>query len=332
MADIAQGAMVALGRDVDDALEAALRRLPGVDVVSGAPQTTVIVSGASTPVTTRVIGLEDVDAVLDDDRSALVLIRGVIDDATAVRLEDAGVGHVDAAGRAWLPGQPRTATVRSARSGATRALRAPVVRLAQLLADNPDRPWSERGLAAMGRSTAVTAHHFLAKLEEDGLVQRKGAGRATERRVGDSRAFWEWLAKAGRPARPMRLSCFVREPEKIPSEVDGRKLYLTGALAAERLGVPVLSGVQRTTYRVEVDADGLEDVPQALGGFRTDRGANVVLIADPDGLAQGSSEASTEEQLIATPSRVMLDLYLEPRGAAAAELFAQLWPARITDD
>jgi hypothetical protein len=94
----------------------------------------------------------------------------------------------------------------------------------------------------------------------------------------------------------------------------------------------LLSGVQRVTFRVDVDADGLEDIPQALGGFRTDRGANVVLIADPDGLAQGGSEASTEEQLIAPPSRVMLDLYLEPRGAAAAELFAQLWPARITDD
>jgi hypothetical protein len=40
------------------------------------------------------------------------MIKAVLDDATAARLEDADIGFVDGAGRAWLPGQTLTKRVR----------------------------------------------------------------------------------------------------------------------------------------------------------------------------------------------------------------------------
>ena len=71
--------------------------------------------------------------------------------------------------------------------------------------------------------------------------------------------------------------------------------------------------------RVNVNDDELEDIPGALGGFRTVEGANLLLVADPDRLAFVDRDASTDGHFTAPPSRVLLDLYLEPRGAAAAE-------------
>ena len=79
------------------------------------------------------------------------------------------------------------------------------------------------------------------------------------------------------------------------------------------------------TMRVSVRPEELEDVPEALGGFRTEQGANLILIADPDRLAFTDAIGRPDSWLLAPPSRIMLDLYLEARGEAAVDVFLDLW-------
>jgi hypothetical protein len=120
----------------------------------------------------------------------------------------------------------------------------------------------------------------------------------------------------------------VRDPDAIPASIAGYQMILTGAMAAEQMGRPVLTGVQRPLYRVQASGEDLEQIPQALGGFRTEQGANLTLIADPEHLAGGDPRTDEDGRVIAPPSRVMLDLYLELRGEAAVDLFLDLWGSK----
>lgn len=226
-----------------------------------------------------------------------------------------------------MPSWERTKLARQRKSTARRKLYAASVRLAQLLADHPADPWTERGLAELGHTTQATAHRFLARMEADGLVEREGRGPSTTRRVRDAYAMRRWLAREGRPKRTTRLSCFVGDPTSLP-RLAGRAFALTGAAAASEIGLPVLTGESYPVVRVNVAADELEEIPEALGGFRTESGANLVLVADPDRLAFVDPYFADRRRLIAPPSRIMLDLYLEARGEAAAEVFLDLWGGR----
>jgi len=306
-----------------------LRRLPDVEVVADAPDSAVVAETGVTPVDPRVVRADEIEGLLLAPASArkpLLLVRAVLDERSARRLEDAGVGFVDAALRSWLPGQPVSPATRQLASPLP-ALRSGGLRLAQLLSDHPADDWTERGLAERGRTSPVTAHHLLARLEREGHVQRHGAGRSARRRVTDVGAMRAWLLQNGRPTRIASLSCFIDEPQAIPPRLDNHLLALTGARAAERIGLPVLTAVPRFTYRVDAIGDDLERLPARLGGFRTERGANVVLIADAGRV--GLSDAHEhEDALVVPPSRVMLDLCLEPRGDAAAQAFRDLWTDR----
>jgi len=62
-----------------------------------------------------------------------------------------------------------------------------------------------------------------------------------------------------------------------------------------------------------------------LGGVRDEAGANAVLIDDRGGLGRREAQRSSTGALVAPPSRVMLDLWLEPRGHAAVDAFLELW-------
>jgi len=311
----------------------ALRSLEGVDVITGAPESAIISPGSVTPVD---VGVAEADAVETlpwrlsakdkDGRSPLVLIRAVLDDRAATRLQDAGIAYVDASRRSWLPGQPPSPTARE-RTSSRPALRSGALRLAQLLADHPAREWPERALAERGGSSPVTAHKLLARLEDEGLVERTGPSARASRRVRSPAALRRWLADHGRPHRTATLSCYVRDPEGLPARIGHHLLVLTGAAAAERIGLPVLSGTARPSYRVDARGDELELLPRALGGFRTLEGANMTLVSDPGRL--GLVDAHDHgDRLVAPPSRVMLDLYLESRGDAAAEVFLDLWGDR----
>jgi hypothetical protein len=328
---IAQTALITLRSDVDPQIADAFSRLPDVDVIRGAPESAVVIAGQAFPVEAGVIENRELAGLLEHERSdsrRMLMVKAVLDDATAARLEDADVGFVDAAGRAWLPGQTLTKRVRDRLPARRRALRAGSLRPAQLIADHPGEAWTIRRLAERGASSEVTAHRLLTTLEEARLIERRGRGRGMERRVVDVEGVRRWLAEHGRPAPPQRLPCFIRDPNAVPASIAGYELALTGALAAERMGLPVLTGMRRPLYRVQASGEDLEQIPQALGGFRTERGANLTLIADPEHLASGDARTDREGRVTAPPSRVMLDLYLEPRGEAAVGVFLDLWGSK----
>jgi IclR helix-turn-helix domain len=328
---IVQASLITLRSDVDRQVADAFSRLPDVDVIRDAPESAVVVAGQAFPVEVGVIETRELAGLLDRERSGgrrILMIKAVLDDATAARLEDADIGFVDAAGRAWLPGQTLTKRVRDRLPARRRALRAGSLRPAQLIADHPEESWTIRRLAERGASSEVTAHRLLTTLEEARLIERRGRGRGMERRVVDVEGVRRWLADHGRPSSPQRLSCFVRDPGAVPASIAGYQMVLTGALAAEGMGLPVLTGMQRPLYRVQASGENLEQIPQALGGFRTERGANLMLIADPEQLASSDARTDGDGRVTAPPSRIMLDLYLEPRGEAAVGVFLDLWGSK----
>ena len=325
-----QDSMVTLGVDVPRFVGPALRNLAGVAVIEGAPETSIVRHGGAQVLRVRILDVAELVEGLHDpllllgDRPTLVAVEGVLDDRTAARLEDLGMSFADIDGRAWIAGRPRTVRARH-RHDQGRHLRPESLRLAQLLADHPGQGWTQRSLAARGDSTQVTAQRLLRRLEDEGLLAREGAGRATERTVIDGTAMRRWLLKHGRPGTAIKLPFFVRDAAAVPDRVENVNLAITGAAAAERLRVPVMTAPPVPTFRADCGAERLEDVPALLGGFRTDTGATAVLIADPKRLAHVDARRLPDGTLVAPPSRVMLDLLLESRGAAAAELFADLW-------
>jgi hypothetical protein len=328
--DGSHATMVTLGPTVPAFVGHALRRLPGVTVIEGAPETSVLRQGNVEVVVPEIVDVREVRARLAGGRRglkephALLAVRGAVDDRTAARLEDLGIGFADIEGRAWLAGTPRSVRAR-ARSATSRQLRPESLRLAQLLADHPAERWTQRSLAARGGSTQVTAQRLLRRLEDEGVVVREGGGRTTERTVPSPAALRRWLLENARPERTVRLPFFVSDPTGIPEHVGDVHLALTGSLAAERLGVPVTTSRPSPTFRADCGPERLEDLPALLGGFRTNEGATATLIADPGRLGHVDARRLGDGTLVAPPSRVMLDLLLESRGAATAELFAEVW-------
>lgn len=324
--------LIALSPAVDKRAVNLLRRFDDVELVVDAPQSVIVTERDVLPVRVELLETGEVERYLrgrTGGESLLVIANTVLDEETAARLEDAGISYLDAGGRRWVRTWERSKQARSRPSKARRSLYAASIKLVQLLADHPDEPWTERGLSNCGHTTQATAHRLLSRLEEEGLVGREGRGRATTRWVLDARELRRWLSRYGRPGRIVWLSCFVPEPLDLPGLI-GRNFALTGAMAAERIGMPVLSRPEHPFFRVNVAADELEDIPEALGGFRTESGANLTLIADPDRLAFSDPRPPVVAgETLAPPSRIMLDLYLEPRGEAAADVFLDLWGNRV---
>ncbi len=318
--------LIATASDVDSRALAILRRLDDIETAENSPQSVLITEDAVFPVRISLVEADEIEdrARAEQGENELLVINAVLDDATAARLEDANASYIDVAGRHWLRSWARTARASEAKMGGRRRLYPASVRLAQLLADHPQEPWTERGLAGHGQTTQTTAHKFLGRLEDEGLLLREGRGPRTQRRVRDPVAMRTWLARQARPRRVSRLACFVEDPER-PHEAAGRALALTGAVGAAELGMPVMTRTVTPTMRVSVRPEELEDVPEALGGFRTERGANLILLADPDRLAFVDPISRPDGRLLAPPSRMMLDLYLEARGEAAVDVFLDLW-------
>lgn len=322
--------LIAIGNDVDTRAVGILRRLDDVQIVEGSPRSVLITDEAVSEVRIELVEADEIEdraRVKRGDDEELLVINAVLDENAAAWLEDANASYIDAAGRRWLRSWARTKRASDTVAGGKRRLYAASVRLAQLLADHPWEPWTERGLAQRGQTTQTTAHRLLGRLEGEGLLAREGRGPSTQRRVRDSVVMRSWLARQARPRKVARLSCFVEDPER-PRAVVGRTLALTGAAAAAVIGMPVLTRGVNPTMRVSARPEELEDVPEALGGFRTESGSNLILIADPNRLAFVDAVEGPDGQLLAPPSRIMLDLFLEARGEAAADVFLSLWGDR----
>ena len=307
-----------------------LRDAPGVRVATGAPQSAIITDRDLIPVDVKVAEVGEIEDFFERapaGRATLLVVNAILDSRTAGRLEDAGISYVDAGGHLWYPGANRTELGEERQSRQQgRRLRSATVRLAQLLADHPTEPWSERTLAARGRSTQPTAHRLFVRLENEGLISHEGQGRSSARRVKDPLAMRHWLAREARPRSATMLYCYLRDPLGF-ARMPGQRFALTGAAGAAELGIPVVTDRPRPMVRVNVNDYELEDIPEALGGFRTTEGANLILVSDPDRLAF-VDHLSVEGHVTAPPSRILLDLYLEPRGAAAADVFLSLWGDR----
>jgi hypothetical protein len=313
---------LALDKRVPATARRALEQLDGVDVVP-APQSAIITEHEVTSLDVRTIG---VDELFDEDAAvpALLLVTGVLDEDHAIQLEDLGQPFVDAAGRAWVPGAPHTARARVAGHG---QLRPATMRAAQLLADHPNIAWSGPRLAERADVAQPTASRLLRQLLDAGLLTRSGAGRSSVTIVADVVALRRWLAGIEQ-GRQTTLACYVRNPEAIPASIDGHRLVRSGAHGAGLLGVPVISGAPRTMLRVHTTSEELEQIPGGLHGVRGSRAANVLLVADPERL--GSLDARRIGDVwVAPPSRLCLDMKLEPRGYAAAGVFLDLWNNRI---
>lgn len=317
---------VALAPGVPSELADALEGLGWATVVRRASGSAIVTSSSALSIAaTRVVGLAELPALIAaaGREVTVVLVKGVLDDEQAARLEDASIGYVDAAGQAWLPGRDRSLRSHVAPKR-TRGLRAESLLLAQLLADHPRERWSERSLALRGAATQPTAHRLLRRLEGEGLVERKSV--RSRRVVSDVSGLRRWLAEHGRPSSARMLPCFIPEPGAAGSDsLEGVALALTGSAGAEAIGLPVMTTLPMLPYRVDVREADLEGVPALLGGFRTDEGPNTLLIHDPRLLAFRDASRDQRGRLIAPPSRIMLDLYLEQRGASAADVFLDLW-------
>jgi hypothetical protein len=321
--------VLAIASDIDSRALGILRKLNDVSIVENSPQSVLITEEKVSPTRIELIEANEIDDRVASGGSddELLVINAVLDDDAAARLEDANASYIDAGGRRWLRSWARTKRASEAITGGKRRLYAASIRLAQILADHPQEPWTERGLARRAQTTQTTAHRLLGRLESEGLLAREGRGPSTLRWVRDPFSIRSWLARQARPRKVARLACFVEEPER-PRKMVGRALALTGAVGAAEIGMPVMTRAITPIMRVSARPEELEDVPEALGGFRTERGANLILIADPDRLAFVDAVARPKGGLLAPPSRIMLDLFLESRGEAAVDVFLNLWGDR----
>lgn len=301
---------------------APLGEVEGLSLVE-APSPALVDGGGVRPLRVVEVGLNEVDGVAPvPEAVTLALVRGVLDDESAHRMEDLDVGFVDSAGRAWVPGLARS---RTSRGGGGSSLGSKQVRVAQLLTDHPDAPWTEAQLAEAAGASQSLVNEMMLRLEREGVVERRGRTRAIRRRV-DVERMRRWLIAYGRPHGAATVACFVPDMSAV-SEIDVVDVAFTGAAGAAMLGSPVLRGAPTSLVRVASDDGTLSDIPSLLGGFRTDRGANVTLIADPDRLGF-TDDIRIDGARVASPSRVALDLFLEPRGESAVDAFLHGWPER----
>jgi hypothetical protein len=313
---------VAIAEDIRDPWRTGLESVPTVDLLLQAPASALLSGGVVQALEVRRITGRDaqhLDELAEPMAGLLLLVvEAVLDDASAMRLEDRGIAYADAAGRAWVPGAPRSAPAQPKR----RRMRTSSIRAAQLIADHPDTTWTEPMLAKRAQVSSGTAHNLVRDLLSSNLVQRDGEGTAGVR-SRDTRGLRRWIVAQARLEQPYMVSCYIPDVEDLAIEIDGVPLIRSGAEGARLLGVPVVSSIQRMLLRVPISS-GLEDLPARLAGLRTAVGANVVLVADRDRFA-ASDARLVHGVWVAPPSRIAVDLTLEPRGNAASSVFLDLW-------
>lgn len=253
-------------------------------------------------------------------------------------LEERGFGYADASGRLFFRDGPvlirvddptlrREPFVPTNRSGIGYA----GVRIVQELLADPREAWT---VSMVERSAAVSkgrASEVLQLLDQEGLTQRVGRGTETHRVIVDPNALLDWTARQpkARAAKP-RLECALYARDELDAVLQASErlahqaigFSITGSAAARFAGARVLTSA---AARLRVDhATPLAHACDQIGGTPVKAGGNLVLIEDIGRVGTVRGEYPSDDDRLARPARIYLDLLTEPRGESAAELFRDL--------
>jgi DNA-binding MarR family transcriptional regulator len=164
-----------------------------------------------------------------------------------------------------------------------------------LLAD-PAREWKVSDLAVEGRVSLGAAQNTLVSLEAEGLIERRGRGPATRRRLTDSGALLDRYAHDAAADRKLVARGFILNDGALPTmraafqrlsgEERGMQAWFTGVAAAQ-LVAPHVTTVR--LFEAWVITSGRPDmVLEALGAMPVEEGANLVLMRGHPSVCVGS--------------------------------------------
>jgi hypothetical protein len=251
-------------------------------------------------------------------------------------LEEAGCSYADGTGAVHidLPGFLLHIEGRTRSEGSLtppRGLGAVGVRVIQTVLAEPARNWTITDLANVSGSSTGEAHKVLQRLEDEGLVEANGSGRARRRRVLQPADLLDWLARVP-VARKIhgRLTTYLYAPEPDAlitrlafnaTRQDQLQWALTGAAAARVMGVTAVTALPSAMVRVP-SKPGLKEAAATLGLDPVASGGNVLLVADVGDVGIRGAMRNGPVP-VAPPVRIWLDMLGEPRGEDAAALFRE---------
>lgn len=264
-------------------------------------------------------------------RQAPIVIDSFLSAPARKALDHAGISYVDTHGHLSLslPGvlvrlHPASRPVQAANEG----LGVVGVRAAQVLLEEPVRPWAGTELSERAGVSTGQAHRVFSILEGLDLVEVIGSGRNKRRRLRSPARVLDWLAATAPRHIRVKRRAFLYAPgpdqllRRLGQAIDGADLpaALSGAAGAVALGAGP-SRLPLVVVRVAPVA-GLDHVARILGAEVVDQGANLELWADTGEL--GTHHRGRVGAIPVAPAvRVYLDCFHSTRGEDVAEQFRE---------
>ncbi len=252
------------------------------------------------------------------------------------KLEDAGISYADATGAVHIdiPGlllhvQPSSRSKVGA-VPAPQGLGVVAVRLIQHLLDQEQREWTVTELAAVGETSMGQAHKVLARLDSEGLIDQRRAGRSVLRRLVSPSDTLDWLARvpAARKIHDrLKTYLYATDPSALATRLAEQAHQadlawaFSGAAAARALGVASVTALPVVMLRID-PAVALREAAARFGLEPVDSGHNVLLVADVGHLAL-QARHQIGPLPVAPTVRIWLDMLTETRGRDAADLFRE---------
>jgi hypothetical protein len=326
--------------DLEPWAAAAIRRMPGVQVIEVAPRGSdadlaLRVAGLRRPVfvelkrhadaaTAHVLGA----AIPPQERIRWVLVAETTTAGARDALASQGIGYVDAAGNANIevPGL----IIRTGSFGAGAVITTPKppsvpTRLAgkaglvaQVLLLDRERAWRVGELADVADVSVGLAHRVLTRLETAGVVVADGRGPTKTRRVQSPAALLDlWAEEDVEPKIRQTAAYLLARPVGNLSAVAAERLaaarlaYAVTGVAAAALIAPVLTSVPVVQIRVAAAAEP-SAIIKALDARPAEEGFNLVLM-QAEGDYGLRLRRLVEGRWVAGAPRVYLDALRDPR-------------------